>query len=140
MTAMRDAVPGPGMLICLAVLMVGFAGCDNTDAPAWDNPLDPAGSAYVMQFPVMGYLAANANRQVTVTVFSVDPYASLILIERKNGSQGVYVQVGSAPATQQIFVDNVPLSEGPVLWYRVRLQGVGGALSPYSVAQYVALP
>lgn len=133
------SVGGAALLVCLAAVLTGLPGC-KPDAALWDNPLDPYNEDYVMQFPVIGNPAPGANRQVTITVYYVDQYASLLLVERKNGSIGNFVQVGTAPASQQVFIDTVPVTEGPVLWYRVRLQAPGGALSPYSSSVYVALP
>jgi hypothetical protein len=139
MTIYRPLEAKAGILIPLALVVVWLAGCETMDAPSWDNPLDPKGENYVMQLPILAPPVPNANRDVTITVFSVDPYASLMLIERKNSTNGSFVQVGSCPASQQVYVDHVPASEGATIWYRVRLEGPGGSLSPYSVQAYVLM-
>jgi hypothetical protein len=138
-TARRRNFRGTAAVLLTAMLAL-VAGCQISDQPAWDNPLDPDGVNYVMQFPVLGTPVVNAARQVTFPVYTVDPYAQLILLERRNGSTGTYGQVATMPASQQLLVDTVPATEGPVVWYRARLQSKGGSLSPFSSAVYIAMP
>jgi len=114
------------------------AGCTPPDLPA-DNPRDPYSPDYHMYAPVLGTITVSGQRQVTVPIYSVDPYAQQILVERKDGSAGDFVQVGAVPASQQGYSENIPAANGTSFWYRARLKGYAGALSAYSVDKYVSV-
>ena len=145
MTAKSAPVNYPGLLVCSIVAVISIAGCGNEfpDAPIWDNPIDPLNLhiVYVLQTPSLGaILATTGSRQVTIEVLKIDPMAAFILMERKNGDAGVFVQIGMSNASEQGYVDLVPDSLGPVLYYRARVKTSDGALSPYSPAVHFTMP
>jgi hypothetical protein len=129
------------LMTCLIFVALALAGCDAPEAPAWRNSADPNSADYLMPPPQLGAIdATTGSRQITIHVVGIDPYATLVFFERKNGSVGAFLGIGSSPANQASFVDMVPDSIGPVLYYRVRSGTAAGALSPYSPAVHFSIP
>jgi len=135
--------PGSGLGLCAALAALALASCvhEYPDAPVWDNPVEHQTIVYVMKAPSLGaILATTGSRQVTIEILQIDPVADSILLERKNGDAGIFVQIGKSSASEGTYVDLVPDSLGPVLYYRARVQSSTGALSPYSLPVHFQLP
>ncbi len=85
-------------------------------------------------------LAATGNTaaQVTLAWTNNDPNAGSVLIERKTGAAGTYVQIGTAAAGATSFVDTT-VGSGITYLYRVR-SATNGATSAYSNEITVTTP
>lgn len=135
----------PGLLMWCAVASLPAPGCahEYPDAPIWDNPVDPLNLVvvHVLEAPSLGaILATPGSRQVTIEILNIDPEAAFLLVERKNGDAGAFVEIGTSTASERGYVDMVPDSLGPVLYYRTRIRTQAGALSPYSAAVHFTMP
>jgi hypothetical protein len=130
------------ILYCIAgfLLLINLS-CSMPDAPPqFTNPDDPYSPSYRMEAPFCGPIESGSNRQIIFIFYNVDPYATLILMERRIGPNDTFVQIGTAPAASGGYTDIVPPSVYKDIYYRARYQAIGGALSPYQTTQVVYFP
>ena len=120
--------------IAACAVLVMNAACELPPEPVLDNQLDPSSASYKAFPPSISWLSQNSENGCWLIISVIEPYATTLHVERKNGTAGNFREVVTRTSPFVGFTDTTGvLLVDSVYTYRARVRTPGGAYSGYSV-------